>query len=106
VCDKNIRSLTQQDVQDIFKDSSITSHTQQKISNILSSVLKSPLDCTQVHSRALCRRCFRLVDELDEVQQRSIVIKSTIEGWYNRSLLKRLKIPTTADIHIGKEDKI
>lgn len=58
----------------------------------------------QVYSKTLCRRCFRLLDELDGIEQRSVVLKTTIEELYNRSLLRRMKGPRVNEEEtIGKD---
>nr|XP_053630426.1 PR domain zinc finger protein 15-like [Cherax quadricarinatus] len=93
VCDRIIKTITGQEVHNIFLESSVTSHTQQQLGNMIEQIIKSPLNASQVYSKTLCRRCFRLLDELDEIQQRSDNIKTTIAGWYNRSFLRRLKLP-------------
>ncbi|XP_042860555.1 piggyBac transposable element-derived protein 4-like isoform X3 [Penaeus japonicus] len=95
VCDRVIKELHRQDVPNVFLKSSVTSHSQQQLADMLSVIIKNPLDSSQVYSKTLCRRCFRLLDELDGVEQRSLVLKSTIEGLYNRSFLRRMKGPGT-----------
>ncbi|XP_069986664.1 uncharacterized protein [Penaeus vannamei] len=93
VCDRVIKELHRQDVPNVFLENSVTSHSQQQLANMLSVILKSPLESSQVYSKTLCRRCFRLLDELDGIEQRSVVLKTTIEELYNRSLLRRMKGP-------------
>ena len=43
----------------------------------------------KAYSRFLCLRCFKLLDELDEAQHRTTVLKSDIESLYNHTLEKR-----------------
>ncbi|XP_037788094.1 zinc finger protein 320-like isoform X4 [Penaeus monodon] len=97
VCDCVIKELHRQDVPNVFLESSVTSHSQQQLANMLSVIIKSPLESSQVYSKTLCRRCFRLLDELDGIEQRSVVLKTTIEELYNRSLLRRMKGPRVND---------
>ncbi|XP_047483096.1 zinc finger and BTB domain-containing protein 17-like isoform X2 [Penaeus chinensis] len=97
VCDCVIKELHRQDVPNVFLESSVTSHSQQQLANMLSVIIKSPLESSQVYSKTLCRRCFRLLDELDGIEQRSVVLKTTIEELYSRSLLRRMKGPRVSD---------
>ncbi|KAK4313721.1 hypothetical protein Pmani_014944 [Petrolisthes manimaculis] len=93
VCDRTIKDPHGRDIHNLFLESSVTSHSQQPLSTILADVLKAPLDAEEVYSKTLCVRCMKLVDELDDLQCRSDAIKSALFGRYNRSFIKRLKLP-------------
>lgn len=54
----------------------------------MSQVLGKDISEDLVHSLLLCKKCFKLFDEVDKLEQRLIEIKLELVGNYQKSILK------------------
>lgn len=54
----------------------------------MSQVLGKEINEESVHSLLICKKCFKLFDEVDELEQRLIEIKLELVGNYQKSVLK------------------
>ncbi|XP_066973015.1 uncharacterized protein [Macrobrachium rosenbergii] len=89
VCDAVIKDSLTVGVLDLYSESSVTNHTQQRVVVMLAVLVNIPMHSDKAYSKSLCQQCYRLLDELDEVQHRAAVIKANIESIYNQSVHKR-----------------
>ena len=52
-----------------------TTHRQMNLSDILGSIVCRELNCGEVHSDILCRKCFKLVDDIDSLEGQLVTMK-------------------------------
>ncbi|XP_068234015.1 uncharacterized protein [Palaemon carinicauda] len=104
VCDAVIKDSLMVGVLDLYSESSVTTHTQQRVVVMLAVLINTPLKPEKAYSKSLCQQCFRRLDELDEVQHRAAVIKSEIENIYNQTLQKRNLFPSNNVTVEGTEE--
>lgn len=53
---------------------------------VLKQLLNKEITPTSIHSEVLCRKCYKLIDEFDELQYRMGEIKKEISGNYQNTL--------------------
>lgn len=55
---------------------------------IMSEVLGSEIKEDNVHSLLMCKKCYKLFDEVDELELRVAELKSELQGSYKKSIYK------------------
>ncbi|KAK4873220.1 hypothetical protein RN001_015249 [Aquatica leii] len=84
VCNARVGVSTRTSLQIFGKESQTC--TEKPISQVISQVLEENISEDSVHSLLLCKKCFKLLDELEELEQRIDEIKDEIVGNYRRSV--------------------
>lgn len=69
----------------IFHKYTVTS-TDKPVSYTISTVLGQELNEETAHSHVICKKCFKLLNEIDEIEARLCEVKLEITTNYNRSL--------------------
>lgn len=88
MCDRVIKELHRQDVPNVFLKSSVTSHSQQQLADMLSVIIKNPLDSSQVcggFMYFLCCYCHywmcgSSIDMIDDVISMIIIVIQVIQS--------------------------
>lgn len=60
--------------------------SEQPVANILSVILGQEVRQELVHSEIICKKCFKLCNEVDELQERLAEIKIEINNYYQKTL--------------------
>ena len=60
--------------------------SEQPVANILSVILGQEVRKDVVHSEIICKKCFKLCNEVDELQERLTEIKMELNNYYQRTL--------------------
>ncbi|CAL4133727.1 unnamed protein product, partial [Meganyctiphanes norvegica] len=68
VCNVTIR-VPASAILDIFSEKAVTSHRQLQLDNYLGTLTHLTLTRQSVHSTIICRRCFQLIDDLDQLEE-------------------------------------
>ncbi|KAF5299695.1 hypothetical protein FQA39_LY11490 [Lamprigera yunnana] len=84
VCNARVGVSTRTSLQ-IFSRENQTC-TEKPISQVMSQVLEEKISEDSVHSLLLCKKCFKLFDEVEELEQRIDEIKDEIIANYRRSI--------------------
>ncbi|XP_014272725.1 zinc finger protein 420 isoform X1 [Halyomorpha halys] len=62
--------------------------SEQPVANILSVILGQEVRKEIVHSDIICKKCYKLCNEVDELQERLTEIKMELNNYYQRTLRK------------------
>lgn len=62
--------------------------SEQPVANILSVILGQEVRKETVHSDIICKKCYKLCNEVDELQERLTEIKMELNNYYQRTLRK------------------
>ncbi|XP_073987260.1 uncharacterized protein [Rhodnius prolixus] len=62
--------------------------SEQPVANILSVILGQEVRKELVHSEIICKKCYKLCNEVDELQERLTEIKMELNNYYQRTLRK------------------
>ncbi|KAF6215355.1 hypothetical protein GE061_010107 [Apolygus lucorum] len=62
--------------------------SEQPVANILSVVLGQEVRKEFVHSEIICKKCYKLCNEVDELQERLTEIKMELNNYYQKTLRK------------------
>ncbi|CAG9769877.1 unnamed protein product [Ceutorhynchus assimilis] len=68
------------------------------LATVLEEILESPLTQESVHSSIICKKCYKLVDEFDELQNRRIQIKNDIFENYQNTLEAKIEAQSAQEI--------
>lgn len=60
--------------------------SEQPVANILSVILGQEVRKELVHSEIICKKCYKLCNEVDELQERLTEIKMELNNYYQRTL--------------------
>lgn len=107
-------SSARNSIQIFNKDSAVPSEL--NIPTVLEDLLSKEINETSVHSQILCKKCFKLVDEYDELQSRISEIRKEISENHQNTLEKKEnpdehelldasnanKGSNAGDLHLGK----
>ncbi|KAK5640574.1 hypothetical protein RI129_011385 [Pyrocoelia pectoralis] len=84
ICNARVGVSTRTSLQIFGKESQTSS--ERPISQVISQVLEENITEDSVHSLLLCKKCFKLFDELEELEQRIEEIKDEVLANYKRSV--------------------
>ncbi|XP_018333812.1 endothelial zinc finger protein induced by tumor necrosis factor alpha [Agrilus planipennis] len=84
VCSSRVGYSTRNSVQ-IFNKDSLTCR-ERPLKDVISYILNMDIKEDTVHSLLICKKCFKLIDELEELEQRLADIKSDLIDNYKKSL--------------------
>ncbi|XP_076066533.1 uncharacterized protein LOC143039948 [Oratosquilla oratoria] len=71
---------------DIFSDKVKTTHRQMHVHSVLGNLLNQDLSSDAVHSGILCKKCFRLLDDIDSLEGQLVCMKQELTNKYMRTL--------------------
>lgn len=86
VCNSKVGVSTRNSVR-IFNDSSITT-SEKPLADIIGTVLETDVNEESVHSLVICKKCFKLFNEVDELETRLTEIKLELFNNYNKTVNK------------------
>ncbi|XP_066994648.2 zinc finger protein 543 isoform X2 [Anabrus simplex] len=86
---------------EIFHKNVCTSTTERPISFIIGAVLEHEISEDTVHSNVICKKCFKLLDEVDEIESRLAEIKVELTTSYKRTI----KIQTEGEKEEEDDDR-
>lgn len=87
VCNSKVGVSTRNSVR-IFNDSSVTT-SEKPLVNIIATVLEIDVNEESVHSLVICKKCYKLFNEVDELENRLTEVKLELFNNYKRTV-KRL----------------
>ncbi|XP_011506031.1 PREDICTED: zinc finger protein 502-like isoform X2 [Ceratosolen solmsi marchali] len=80
----------------IFEDNAITS-SEKPIIDILCSLLQVTINKENARSEIICKKCFRLINEANELESKLTEVKLEISNLYKKTSMKFLKINANGD---------
>lgn len=89
VCNSRVSVSTRNSYQ-IFNNQ-VQTCSERPVNCIMSTVLGKELTETNVHSLIICKKCFKLFNEVDELEMRVAEVKVELIGNYKRSVMKYKK---------------
>lgn len=75
--------------------------TELNLPDVLETLLDKQITEQTAHSSVLCKKCYKLADEFDELQHRVAEIKDEMAGNYHNTVEKR-EHPETTESDAGK----
>lgn len=98
VCDSKIGVSTRNSIR-IFDDSSYTVN-EKSLVDVISAVLEIDINEESVHSLVICKKCFKLFNEVDELESKLTEIKMELCNNYK----KTIEVKKLCDILQNEED--
>ncbi|KMQ92511.1 putative zinc finger protein 484 isoform x1 [Lasius niger] len=86
VCNSKVGVSTRNSVR-IFNDSTVTA-SEKPLADIIATVLKTDVNEESVHSLVICKKCYKLFNEVDELETRLTEIKLELFNNYKRTVKK------------------
>ncbi|KAK7081125.1 hypothetical protein SK128_027951 [Halocaridina rubra] len=71
---------------EVFSDKVLTSHSKAQIHSILGIIINEELDTTIVHSSIVCKKCFKLIDDIDVMEGKILNMKQVVSSKYSLTL--------------------
>ncbi|XP_012234087.1 zinc finger protein ZFP2-like isoform X2 [Linepithema humile] len=87
VCDSKVGVSTRNSVR-IFNDSAVTSASEKPLAEIIADVLEIEVNEKSVHSLVICKKCFKLFNEIDELESRLMEVKIELFNNYKKAAKK------------------
>lgn len=84
VCNVRIR-VPASAILDIFSEAAVTSHRQIQLDHYLGTLTQATLTRHSVHSTIICRRCFQLCDDLDQLEEEVDLKKLKVYNRFQRT---------------------
>ncbi|CAL4064982.1 unnamed protein product, partial [Meganyctiphanes norvegica] len=70
----------------IFSDKVKTTHRQLRVGTVLSNIINRQLTMAYVHSYIICKKCFKLIDDIDSLEGQLVNMKQVVTNKYMRTL--------------------
>lgn len=86
VCNSKVGVSTRNSVR-IFNDSTVTT-SEKPLADVIATVLETDVNEESVHSLVICKKCFKLFTEVDELETRLTEIKLELFNNYKRTVKK------------------
>nr|XP_027224366.1 PR domain zinc finger protein 15-like isoform X1 [Penaeus vannamei] len=71
---------------EVFSDRAKTSHRQLQVHAVLSDIVNQELNPIAIHSSIVCKKCFKLIDDIDSMEGQLINMKQVVTNKYLRTL--------------------
>ncbi|XP_050722158.1 zinc finger and SCAN domain-containing protein 2-like isoform X3 [Eriocheir sinensis] len=71
---------------EVFSEKAKTSHRQLQVHIILSTIVNQDVSAVVAHSSIVCKKCFKLIDDIDSLEGQLINMKQVVTNKYMRTL--------------------
>lgn len=71
---------------EVFSDKAKTSHRQLQVHTVLSTIVNQDLSALVAHSSIVCKKCFKLIDDIDSLEGQLMNMKQVVTNKYMRTL--------------------
>ncbi|XP_063864937.1 uncharacterized protein LOC135103017 isoform X3 [Scylla paramamosain] len=71
---------------EVFSEKAKTSHRQLQVHVILSTIVNQDVSAVVAHSSIVCKKCFKLIDDIDSMEGQLINMKQVVTNKYMRTL--------------------
>ncbi|KAG7170844.1 Zinc finger protein 431-like [Homarus americanus] len=71
---------------EVFSEKVITSLGKMQIHNVLGSIINQELNAATVHSSIVCKKCFKLLDDIDALEGQLVSMKRVVSSKYTMTL--------------------
>ncbi|KAK4319020.1 hypothetical protein Pmani_009999 [Petrolisthes manimaculis] len=71
---------------EVFSDKAKTSHRQLHVHIVLSTIVNQDVSAVVSHSSIVCKKCFKLIDDIDSLEGQLINMKQVVTNKYMRTL--------------------
>lgn len=71
---------------EVFSDKAKTSHRQLQVHIVLSTIVNQDLNALIAHSSIVCKKCFKLIDDIDSLEGQLMNLKQVVTNKYMRTL--------------------
>lgn len=86
ICNSKVGVSTRNSIR-IFNENSVTS-SEKPLADTICAVLETDLNEENVHSLVICKKCFKLFNEIDELETRLVEVKIELFNNYKRTVKK------------------
>ncbi|XP_076756055.1 uncharacterized protein LOC143426465 [Xylocopa sonorina] len=86
ICNSKVGVSTRNSIR-IFNENSVTS-SEKPLVDIICTVLETDLNEENVHSRVICKKCYKLFNEIDELENRLTEVKLELFSNYKKTIKK------------------
>lgn len=86
ICNSKVGVSTRSSIR-IFNENSITV-SERPLVDIICTVLETNINEESVHSLVICKKCYKLFNEVDELENRLLVIKQELYNNYQKTITK------------------
>ncbi|XP_047491966.1 zinc finger protein 37-like [Penaeus chinensis] len=71
---------------EVFSDKVTTSFGKMQIHNVLGSIVNQELNAASIHSSIVCKKCFKLLDDIDALEGQLVNMKQVVSSKYTMTL--------------------
>ncbi|KAK7079904.1 hypothetical protein SK128_000357 [Halocaridina rubra] len=70
----------------LFSDKAKTTHRQIEVHVMLTNILNQDIQDKHIHSSIVCKKCYKLIDDIDSLEGQLITLKQVVTNKYMRTL--------------------